>query len=275
ALVKNNIVAHNSGGQLYGGGGFYFIGNDEEPIIVENNTIIGNHSETTGGAMRMWSSVVDVLNNIIWGNTQNSGGPLYGAGASSITYCDIEGGFTGEGNIDEYPAFADTTTCILTETSPCVDAGNPDIMYNDPEDPFNPGNALYPALGTLRNDMGAYGGGGSENWVVNDENLLKPCANKIFMQNFPNPFNPGTAISCHIPPAINDEFALVIYNIKGQLIRVMPLHQGCRTASETGENRYTFTWNGKDEQGNPVTSGIYFYRLTLPDSPTRKMLLMK
>jgi hypothetical protein len=47
---------------------------------------------------------------------------------------------------------------LLTLNSPCKDAGNPDAQYNDLEDPLNPGNALWPALGNLRNDMGHFGG---------------------------------------------------------------------------------------------------------------------
>jgi len=49
----------------------------------------------------------------------------------------------------------------LDTTSPCIDAGHPGPEYDDPEDPSNPGFALLPALGTLRNDMGAYGGPGA------------------------------------------------------------------------------------------------------------------
>ncbi len=46
----------------------------------------------------------------------------------------------------------------LSATSPCIDKGHPDESYNDPEDPNNPGFALLPAKGTVRNDMGAFGG---------------------------------------------------------------------------------------------------------------------
>ena len=49
----------------------------------------------------------------------------------------------------------------VSEDSPCIDAGDPDPACNDPEDPARPGYALYPALGTVRNDMGAYGGPGA------------------------------------------------------------------------------------------------------------------
>jgi hypothetical protein len=48
--------------------------------------------------------------------------------------------------------------CHLSSFSPCIDTGNPDTLYNDPEDFSNPGNALWPAMGGLRSDMGAFGG---------------------------------------------------------------------------------------------------------------------
>jgi hypothetical protein len=71
--------------------------------------------------------------------------------------CDIEGGYSGQGNIDKDPLFEDTGF-LLSSGSPCIDAGDPDAKYNDPEDPQSPGNAQYPSMGLLRNDMGVYGG---------------------------------------------------------------------------------------------------------------------
>ncbi|MCK4663214.1 MAG: T9SS type A sorting domain-containing protein [Bacteroidales bacterium] len=158
-VFKNNIVAQNSGGQNFGGGGFWTIGNGTQAVIIENNTIVDNESELKGGAMYLWSTQLTAHNNIIWGNTQNSGGSvyLYSGANAEISYSDIEGGYTGEGNIDLLPQFADTNF-ILVSTSPCIDAGNPNVQFNDPEDLENPGQALWPSHGRLRNDMGAYGG---------------------------------------------------------------------------------------------------------------------
>ena len=58
------------------------------------------------------------------------------------------------------PLFADTlrNDYHLQAASPCIDRGHPDPVYSDPVDRNRPGYALYPAQGTVRNDMGAYGG---------------------------------------------------------------------------------------------------------------------
>ncbi len=63
----------------------------------------------------------------------------------------------GEENIDEDPMF-DNTNFYLMSGSLCIDAGNPDVAQNDPEDILNPGMAEFPSMGNLRNDMGAHGG---------------------------------------------------------------------------------------------------------------------
>jgi hypothetical protein len=86
-------------------------------------------------------------------------------------------------------------------------------------------------------------------------------------QNYPNPFNPNTHISFTLPKAQTAQ--LSIYNLKGQIVKRLlnaPLPAGQTTVS----------WDGTDERGNAVSSGIYSYRLLSEGhSITRKMLLMK
>jgi hypothetical protein len=158
AEIKNNIFAYNTGGEDYGGGGLWFLSNGTSPIILENNTIVYNHSALGGGGIRLWSSQAQIRNNIIWGNTAVSAPQIQG-NTGTVTYCCVQGGWTGTGNLDTEPLFA-TSNFILDETSECVDAGNPDPLYDDPEDPDNAGFGLYPAMGTVTNDMGVFGGPG-------------------------------------------------------------------------------------------------------------------
>jgi hypothetical protein len=86
-------------------------------------------------------------------------------------------------------------------------------------------------------------------------------------QNYPNPFNPTTQISYTLP--VNSTVKLQVFNAIGQLVRT--LENGQMAAG-----KYTATWNGTNEAGQNVASGMYFYRLTTPSfTSTMKMLLLK
>ncbi len=266
AIINNNLVINNTGGSLYGGGGLYFIGNDTNPVIVENNTILGNHSETTGGAMQMWGSSITAVNNIIWENTQVSGPQINGYATSSITYCCVENGFTGEGNIDLNPQFLNEEFYVLDENSPCIDVGNQDPTYYDPEDLSNPGMALYPSQGMILNDMGVYGGPLSVSFQSTSikPNIIPQIIKKLY--NYPNPFNPSTAISFELNLNITERAEVTIYNLKGQKIRQYSLLN----------SQSSIIWDGTDQTGKFVSSGIYFYKLRAGTFVhTKKMILMK
>jgi len=87
-----------------------------------------------------------------------------------------------------------------------------------------------------------------------------------FLKNYPNPFNPTTTISFSTTE-ITDNTEINIYNLKGQKIRKYSIFN----------NQSSITWDGKDDNGQEVSSGIYFYNLTVPnaESVTRKMVLLK
>ena len=86
------------------------------------------------------------------------------------------------------------------------------------------------------------------------------------LSNFPNPFNPETTISFDVPQT--SLFAsLEIYNIKGQKVRQF----------SDIRNQTSVVWNGQDESGIAVSSGVYFYKLKTDNhiSEAKKMILMK
>ena len=86
-------------------------------------------------------------------------------------------------------------------------------------------------------------------------------------QNYPNPFNPATVIRYEIPEA--GAVSLAIYNLIGQ--RVATLAEGTR---ETGA--YSVHWDGRDDRGQVLASGVYLYRLQAGTrAETRKMLLIQ
>jgi hypothetical protein len=86
-------------------------------------------------------------------------------------------------------------------------------------------------------------------------------------QNYPNPFNPSTTIKYSIKD--NAYVSLKIYNVAGQLVRTL-------VNSDMKAGAYTETWKGLNNSGNPVSSGVYFYKLVTKDfSMTKKMVLLK
>lgn len=94
----------------------------------------------------------------------------------------------------------------------------------------------------------------------------RPMAYKL-SPNYPNPFNPSTAIGYEIPEA--GRVTLTIYNVLGQEVRsLVDVHQ------EAGS--HTVMWDSKDNGGHYLNSGVYFYTLKAGDfTQTRKMVLMR
>ena len=156
-VIKNNIICHNTGGEDYGGSGVWTYAAGE--TILENNTIVDNISRRRGGGIQVWDTSIRARNNIVWGNQATQGGPqiaVVGSGSIDISFSAIEGGWDGEGNIEQDPLFL-SADYLLSSNSPAVDAGD-STAAKDPEDPRQPGQAAFPSRGGLRPDMGAYGG---------------------------------------------------------------------------------------------------------------------
>jgi hypothetical protein len=171
--IKNCLIANNEAvlvtGEDYEGinygksqGAGIFCEND---VNVVNCTLVGNKTDPTGirgdGGGIYGPSMV--TNNIIWDNLSAS--QLFGT--TSVTYSDIEGGFSGTGNIDTDPCFADpysgdyhlqseagrwdtsTESWVMdANTSVAIDAGNPGCPLGDEPNDVN----------NIRINMGAYGG---------------------------------------------------------------------------------------------------------------------
>lgn len=92
----------------------------------------------------------------------------------------------------------------------------------------------------------------------------------VLLQNAPNPFNASTAISFLIPFRLADEaIHLSIYNLAGQVVRVLQ-----PDTQQAGEHR--LSWDGRDEQGREVASGVYIYRLNVGGwAVHRRMVLLR
>ncbi|MHA1942610.1 MAG: right-handed parallel beta-helix repeat-containing protein, partial [Candidatus Hodarchaeales archaeon] len=196
-IISNNLIYSNIA-EFYGsgyGGGIYVEFNNNP--IINNNVIYGNTAGNHGGGIFTWESNTIISNNIIWSNESST---LrydqirihYGL-QPEITYCDIQDSvFQGIGNIDVDPLFRDTangdfhlmsTFCGDSADSPCIDAGDPNILDSLLDCSWG--------LGGARSDMGAYGGGDSVSVGIFGDLPSLP-ERFILLQNYPNPFNSET-----------------------------------------------------------------------------------
>ena len=91
-------------------------------------------------------------------------------------------------------------------------------------------------------------------------------------QNFPNPFNPETWLPYQLGRKSN--VTLRIDNTRGQLVRRLDV--GLQPAGSYQNKETAAYWDGQDQLGQPVSSGLYFYTLTAGTSQiTRRMLILK
>lgn len=262
---KNNIVIQNSGATSFGGGGaFWILGTSPGTSrILENNTILNNTAVTGTGGVLCLSSIIIIRNNIIRGNStsqiQLSGGSV------TATYNNVQGGYSGAGNISDEPLFADSNY-ILQGSSPCIDKGDSSVQYNDLADPNNGTQAKYPSLGGLRNDIGAYGGQLTK--LLTGQLIGIPSIGSglpqtfSLYQNYPNPFNPSTQIIFDLPKSGFTKIA--VYDLLGREVAVL-----ANNFKQAGRYSVSFDATG-------LSSGIYFCTLQSGgNSITRKMILSK
>ena len=85
--------------------------------------------------------------------------------------------------------------------------------------------------------------------------------------NYPNPFNPTTAINYNVP--VTTDISLVIYNSLGQAVRTL-------VDERVPAGKHTISWDGLNDAGLQLSSGVYFYTLKSESfTQTRKMMLLK
>ena len=190
---------------------------------------------------------------------------------ADFTYCCVEGGLAGTGNVDEDPLFVDPTNddYHLQSTvgsyhngqwspdpshSPCIDAGDPSAPYGN--EPMPNGDCI---------NMGAYGNtaeaSSSALASVGSTEEAIPLKLKL-LQNYPNPFNPSTTISLMLNEMAQVDLA--IYNMSGEMIKI--LHQ-----VNLGVGLHNFSFEAGD-----LPTGIYVYRANIGERVLAgKALLVK
>jgi hypothetical protein len=150
----------------------------------------------------------------------------------------------------------------LSSASPCIDAGTPDTT----------GLSLLPydLAGNVRVwnsviDMGCYEFGAPP--VASDDPVAPQLSGGISATNYPNPFNPETSIRFQLPQSGLTE--ICVYNLKGQMVRKL-------LTADISAGTHTVQWNGRDNNKQPVASGMYLYRVhSGKQYYMGKMVLMK
>ena len=121
---------------------------------------------------------------------------------------------------------------------------------------------------------------GFKQGIANLENLLASLIPEetALLANYPNPFNPETWIPYQL--AKSAEATLTIYDMNGKLVRQLAVgHQAAGMYRSRSRAAY---WDGRNQLGEPVASGLYFYTLTVRSetkaaefTATRRMLILK
>lgn len=244
-LVDNR--GHNYGGAVSAT-------NDAEVHVI-GSTIADNTSNFGAGICARHDAVVTVDNTIVAFNEGDEAAMCYENASVTATCCDVYGNQYGDyeeclagqegvdGNFSEDPLFCETFNpddpYSLAEQSPCVDA---------------PGCGQVGARGV-----------GCPTTGVEAEELPREYA---LEGNYPNPFNPTTRIRYALPaPGV---VSLRVFDASGRLVRVL-LDRAPRDAGY-----HAAAWDGTDDAGRRLASGVYFYRLSLNDETwTKRMVLLK
>jgi len=120
SLVWNCLFADNETRDTTFGGGA--IGNWKSNLLITNCTLVNNTAANQGGAIGNWNNSISTVKNCIaWGNAPQQISD--DTSTTNITYSDIMGGFSGEGNISADPRFVGENDFHLSADSPCIDTG--------------------------------------------------------------------------------------------------------------------------------------------------------
>lgn len=149
ATFENCLFINNSSAN-YGGA----ITARVSGVFVLSCTFSGNTATSNGGAFYTDNCDPYLRSCILWGDSPNEFGEGYSTDPPNVTYSDVQGGYSGTGNINLNPQFVSTLNFRLQPDSPCIDTGaigDPDYDLDQNDRPADGDND-----GTARNDMGAY-----------------------------------------------------------------------------------------------------------------------
>jgi len=255
--MKNVLIHRNRASQRCNGIYCAFASMNLVNVTISKN----NSSIVDVGGIYLSQADANVVNCILWNDWHDI---LLQDTLSNVTviYSDIEGGWTGEGNIDADPLFINPNenNYQLSSTSPCINTGIPDTTgLHIPITDLNGNPRIYDDI----IDMGCYEWQG----IDVDPEPIEP--NKFTITCFPNPFSTSTSIKFSNTSEITEDTEIKIYNIKGQLIKTISSFPNPSLGMQE------LVWDGKDESGNDVKSGVYFYKIDNDDEHVGKVVKLK
>jgi len=238
--LSGSLVAGNTGN--YVGGGVYLL--SVAAATLTGNTIVENYSSGGGAGVNLQSTDAVLTANIVaFNDGSQSVANGINAGSSTPTFScnDVFGNTTGDyggvtdptgsnGNISTDPLFCDAANgdYTLYDNSPCL----PDASGGCGQ-------------------IGAFGQGCSQGTDVDDDTGETP---RVFAvePNYPNPFNPETTIRFALPEAARTR--VLVYDLAGRRVRTL-------VDRRLDAAVHTVRWDGRDDAGHDLPSGVYFYRV--------------
>jgi len=266
ASFIGNVISSNLGDgvRLTGGTGSSpgqiidnsFIGNGGSGTIISgcNASEVRSNIYAYNGstALNVSSSAeIDIEYNDFW---QNTNGDFMGSGASEYFGVIITVNANGTPsdtfyNIFEDPGLQDHFDCELMPGSPCIDAGDPNPAFYDPDGTITDIGARY-----YNQDLTSISSGDS------DASLA------LAFTAFPNPFNPSTSLRFRLPEA--GGVSLVIYDALGRRVRTLVRNEVYATGI------HDVTWDGRDQLGVLAASGRYFGLISTSDCSASVILTL-
>ncbi len=219
------------------------VGNNDEGLVNNSYSCGAVYSDVNDGGL-VGSGGGTVINSFWNVETSNQTTSTGGTGKTTLEMQDIA-------------TYTNLVTIGLDEPWDFVDNPFDDTANEDFWNIDGSTNNGYPFLANAVVET-------QEPFIPNPSSLITN------LNNYPNPFNPSTTISFQISGFSEIESAAIeIYNLKGQRVKTILIN------ASTDQPTHSATWNGTDLSGNSVSSGIYYYKLNVANSPVKKMLLLK
>lgn len=242
----NNQVTHN---KVALGGSFALI-NYSNPRVINNtiydNEVLNEDDFHSTGVIESYISKPIIYNNIIYQNTDNFflEQQLFSAKAYHTRFNGLDFSYGIDNIVLEDLEITNNSSDIYLFTN------NPEVISSATVDlPFNISLPMQDILGNARTNINSLDIGAVQSQGLQNEDVTIITEQQMIL--YPNPFNPLVRIKLAFT---NTKGSLSIYNLKGQQLRSIAI-----------EDNSTIEWDGKDEKGHDVSSGIYFFKYKSKD----------